>query len=105
MFEFKTNVLDRSHSIPVLVEFSTPSCGPCWWMEKTLIEVVRDMEGKLEFVSLPIEAYGHLAETYKLKSNPTSLLFINGIEIGRLKGALPAMVVKQWIEDQLETSE
>ncbi|NNF34057.1 MAG: hypothetical protein HKN68_08115 [Saprospiraceae bacterium] len=99
MFDFQEKVIDRSKDIPVLVEISSPGCGPCWWMEKALISVTKKMSGKVEFVSLPITEYPELVDTYKISSNPTTILFKEGQEVGRLKGALPEMVIEQWVND------
>ena len=99
IFDFNTTVIERSRTIPVLVEFSSPGCGPCVWMEKTLIELTREMSGKIEFVSLPIMKDLSLIDRFQIKSNPTTVLFVNGRDVARLKGALPKMVVEQWVND------
>lgn len=101
MFNFQEKVINRSKHVLVLVEISSPGCGPCWWMEKALIAVTRKMNGKVEFVSLPITQYPELAETFRINSNPTTILFKEGEEVGRLKGALPEMVIEQWVNDHL----
>ena len=101
MFDFKEKVIDRSNHVPVLVEISSPGCGPCWWMEKALISVTRKMDGKVEFVSLPINDYPELVDQYQIKSNPTTLLIKGGTEVGRLNGALPEIVIEQWVNDNL----
>ena len=43
-------------------------------MEKTLISVVKKMDGKVEFVSLPITDHPELVDRYKIASNPTTIL-------------------------------
>ncbi len=101
-FEFDKKVIRESHVQPVIVEFSSPGCGPCLWMEQTLVEVVREMSGKVHFVSLPVSDCPGCTEKYKIRSNPTTIFFSKGKPTAQLKGALPKMVVKQWIEDQLE---
>jgi len=101
MFDFDNKIIVRSYKVPVLVEFSSPSCGPCYWMEKTLIEVTREMSGQFEFVSLPIEECADLVRQYQILSNPTTILYINGEAIARLKGALPKIVIKQWLKDHI----
>ena len=101
VFDFEKKVLQQSKTKPVLVEFSAPSCGPCIWMEKTLIEVVRQMDYAVNFVSLPVEQNLAIAKRYNISANPTTLLFIDGQVVGQLKGALPASVIIQWINDYL----
>ena len=104
MIDFEALVLERSKYMPVMVEFSAPSCGPCVWMEKTLIQLTREMDGKIEFVSIPIHKMPESEVTYNLKSNPTTILFLSGREVGRLNGALPKIVIEQWINDYINPS-
>jgi len=99
MFDFKKNVLEKSFSKPVIVEFSSPGCGPCLWMEKTLLEVIREMKGQVNFVSLPVSDCPEYAKEYQVTANPSTLFFKEGIPVARLKGALPKMVLEQWIND------
>ena len=103
MFDFDKKVLQQSYAHPVIVEFSSPGCGPCLWMEKTLVEVVNEINDKVHFVSLPISNYSGYIEKYKINSNPTTIFFSNGEAKAQLKGALPKMAVKQWIQDHIAT--
>ena len=102
MFDFEEKVIQKSYSHPVIVEFSSPGCGPCLWMEKTLVEVVKEFIGTVHFVSLPLSDCAECIEKYKIKSNPTTILFSNGKPQAQLRGALPKMVVKQWIQDHIK---
>lgn len=99
MFDFEKKVLERSFIKPVIVEFSAPGCGPCKWMEKILIEVVEQMKGTVDFVSLPIANCPECVKQYQISSNPTTVLFIEGKPKAQLKGALPKMVIEQWLND------
>ena len=99
---FREEVLLRSESVPVIAQFSYAGCGPCHWMENTLVEITRDSKGLFEFVSLDVTNHEALLSSYHIKSNPSVLLFTKGKEIGRLTGALPKMVVQQWIDDHLQ---
>lgn len=99
-FDFEKDVLERSCTIPVIVEFGQSNCGPCYFMEKVLIDAVK-ISGKVELISLSIEQYANLTKTYNLLKNPTTILFKNKKEIARLKGAYPLIVVEQWINDNI----
>ena len=97
--DFKHLILDKSFTVPVIIEFSAPSCGPCLWMENTLKEVTRELDGKVVFFSLLIEDYPTQKVKYNIKSNPTTLLLIKGELKSQLKGAFTKMIIKQWIND------
>ena len=100
-FSFQKQVLERSNVKPVLVEFSIPGCGPCKWMENTLIDIVRTKKDQIEFISIPILAAPEAIEKYNISSNPTTLLFSKGQLLSRINGALPKMVIDQWLNDHL----
>ena len=103
MFDFEEKVIQKSLLHPVIVEFSSPGCGPCLWMEKIIVEVVKEITETIHFVSLPIFDCSECIEKYKIKSNPTTILFSNGKPKAELRGALPKIVVIQWIQDHIET--
>lgn len=104
MIDFDALVIQKSFSHPVIVEFSAPGCGPCLWMEKTLVEAVKEIKDTIDFVSLSVSEYSEYIERYQIKSNPTTILFSKGVPIARLKGALPKMVVLQWIGDHIDSN-
>ncbi len=68
-------------------------------MESTLVEIVKSKKGLIEFVSLSIADCPARIEVYQIKKNPTTLLFSKGKAIAKLNGALPKMVIEQWIQD------
>ena len=100
--DFEKAVIQKSYNIPIIVEFSNNGCGPCLWVEKQLVEITRDRRGEWHFISFNVEDYPELTDKYAIQSNPTVILFINGEEMARLRGALPRMVVEQWIDDHLQ---
>jgi thioredoxin-like negative regulator of GroEL len=99
MFDFDNKVLNRSFQLPVLVEFSSPSCGPCLWMEKTWVDITKKRSGQFEFVSLSVQDCIPCIDRYRITSNPTSILFVDGEEVGRIIGALPPIALEQWLND------
>lgn len=100
-FSFKEQVEIRSNTIPVLVEFSFPGCGPCKWMENTLIELTKRMEGRVEFVSIAVSDHPELVTKYNITSNPTTFLFKDGLPVSKISGALPIMALEQWVKDHI----
>lgn len=98
-FNFGMEVIQQSHKKPVIVQFSAEGCGPCFWMEKTLIEVAREQKENIDFVSILSKDVKTEVEAYRIINSPTTLLFLKGKEATRLKGALPKMVVEQWLND------
>jgi thioredoxin 1 len=86
-------------TMPVLVDFWAPWCGPCRMVAPVVEEIAKDYEGKLKVVKINVDDCQELAAQYGIMSIPTLCLFKNGECIERLIGLRPkkeiAVVVDQ----------
>ena len=95
---FEADVLERSHEVPVLIDFWAPWCGPCRVVHPILEEMAAERDGELRVVSLNVDDNQQTAARYEVLSIPTLILFRNGAEAKRVVGALP----KRRLEAELE---
>ena len=72
---------------PVLIDFYSDTCIPCKRMAGPLGEVEDEYEGKLEVYKVNVNFDMELAEQYGVMSAPTLVVFVNGEEKARHKGA------------------
>jgi thioredoxin len=84
---FKTEVLESS--IPVLVDFWAPWCGPCRMLGPTIEELSREYNGKVKVCKLNTDESPETAGGFGISSIPTVLLFKNGQIVDRLVGLNP----------------
>ena len=86
---FKTGVLEKSKTIPVLVDFWAPWCEPCRILAPILEEIASENHGEFILAKLNTEDYPAVAKQYDIKSIPAVKLFINGKVEMEFNGALP----------------
>ncbi|HEX4719786.1 MAG TPA: thioredoxin [Thermoleophilaceae bacterium] len=89
-----------SASIPVLVDFWAPWCGPCKWVSPIIDEVGRTRAGELKVVRLNTDDAPAIAERYGILGIPTLLLVEHGEEVDRRVGAVRKPQLEEWLEQQ-----
>ena len=73
-------------NLPVLVDFYADWCGPCKMAEPILDELSETYKGKLNLVKINVDENQATSGKYGVMSIPTTILFKDGIEIGRQVG-------------------
>jgi thioredoxin 1 len=96
-YNFKNKVL-RSDS-PVLVNFWATWCSACRMLSPVIAEVAQEMKGQVKIMKLDVDEAKSLAQTYKIESLPTLVLFKQGKETKRLKGYVPKETIIDFIEN------
>jgi thioredoxin 1 len=71
--EFKSEVLDSS--LPVLVDFYAPWCGPCRALAPTLEGIAKAYDGRLKVAKVNVDEAQELAATHGIRGVPTLLFF------------------------------
>jgi thioredoxin 2 len=88
-------------SLPVLVDFWAPWCGPCKIVEPVVEQISRDLAGKLKVVKINSDLAPQLGSRFEIRGIPTLLLFENGQLRDRVTGALPAPALRSWVDSRL----
>jgi thioredoxin 2 len=83
--------------LPFLVNFFSPSCGPCKLLSPTISKIAKDYEGRLKVGSLNVEIDQHVPTLYRVGGTPTLVLFQSGKELSRLEGYQSSRTVTDWI--------
>jgi len=84
---FKSEVLESS--IPVLVDFWAPWCGPCKVIAPVIEELAREYEGKFKVAKLNTDENQNIAQEYRIMGIPTLGIFVDGKMVDQLVGAYP----------------
>lgn len=92
---FEAEVLNSS--IPVLVDFWAPWCGPCKMLGPVLEELSAEYQGKVKIGKVNVDNEGELARQYNISSIPALKFFKNGSVVSETVGALPADRIRAMI--------
>jgi len=99
--DFETAVVERSHEVPVVVDFWAPWCAPCRTLGPILEELARQAAGRWELVKVDSDEQPELAQRYDVRGIPAVKLLHRGEVIGEFVGALPEAEVRRWLDEQL----
>lgn len=101
---FNSAVIERSHDVPVVVDFWATWCSPCRQLTPVLEQAIADRAPKIELAKIDTDANQSLAQRYGIQGIPAVKAFKNGEVVAEFVGAQPPAVVAQFL-DSLSPSE
>ncbi len=93
---FQSEVLESD--IPVLVDFWSPTCGPCRQLGPVIDKLATANEGSAKVVKVDVSSNMGLAETYNVQYLPTIMVFKNGEVLQTQVGLTPPDKLQQMID-------
>ena len=91
---FQAEVVDRSATVPVVVDLWAPWCGPCRTLGPMLERAVEATGGKVELAKVNVDENPRISEAFAVQSIPAVFAIANGQIVDQFIGALPEAQVE-----------
>ena len=95
---FMSDVVEASQTVPVIVDFWAPWCGPCKTLGPMLEDAVRAAKGAVKMVKINVDEAQQIAGQLQIQSIPTVYAFFKGQPVDGFQGALPQSEIKAFID-------
>jgi putative thioredoxin len=101
---FDAEVVERSHHVPVLVDFWAEWCGPCRMLSPVLEQLAVELGGRFVLAKVDTDANPELRDRFTVSSIPACKMFVDGRVVGEFVGAISGSQVRRFVESHMPSA-
>jgi len=95
---FAIDVMERSKSVPVVIDLWAEWCGPCRTLGPIIEKVVAETNGAVDLVKVDVDANPQISQAFRVQSIPAVFAIHEGQIVDTFVGALPESQVREFVE-------
>ena len=102
--QFVEEVIEKSKTTPVIVDFWAPWCGPCKQLTPVLENLVNKKNGKVILAKINVDENQGIAGQLNIQSIPTVYGFVEGKPVDAFQGAQPESKIEEMIDKLIDAA-
>ena len=102
--QFVNEVVEKSKTTPVIVDFWAPWCGPCKQLTPILENLVNKKNGKVILAKINVDENPGIAGKLNIQSIPTVYCFVDGKPVDAFQGAQPESKIEIMIDKLIDST-